>query len=68
LLDDSQTIFDENNIRIPRGDATFFRMDYFHRMRTIDFHIDLLKYMNSNKVKNIGHVKIISASWYFDKT
>lgn len=51
----------ENEIRIPIGRSTHFFKDYFHRCYTIDFHIELSKWAESNESS------LIFFDTYFDK-
>jgi hypothetical protein len=54
--------YTEDKIKIPKGRATLFQRDYFHRKRTIDFFL----YFDNFLIKN-ENSHIIFLDYYFDK-
>ncbi len=53
--------YEKENIRYPIGTSSLFFRDYFHRLFTIDFHIEYEKWANENDYE------VLFFHTYFDK-
>jgi len=60
LMDELE--YGETRIKAPSGLSSVYLKDYFHRKFTIDFHIQLKRYLDSS------NGKIIFLNYYFDKS